>query len=53
MDKEDIIFWLLIAMLVTGMLLTVWLGPRKSKHGYGSAFNMRPPMSGKITRTRF
>jgi hypothetical protein len=43
---DSFLLWLLVAMLLAAMLLTVFFAPRKSLHGYGFLRGNGPVLSG-------
>jgi hypothetical protein len=50
MKREDLIILIIGLLLLAGMLLTLFFGGEKSRHGVGSLHDLLPANSGAMIR---
>jgi len=50
MKKDDLIIFLIALLLLAGMIITIFFGGEKSRHGVGDFFNETPECRISLTK---
>jgi hypothetical protein len=51
MKKDNLIIFIIALLLLTGMLITIFFGGGRSRHGVGFLFDAQPKQEKPLTKT--